>query len=206
MNEEVHLQNQIPEILDETPSREEILADDEGEAVEPIDGLADPIDDSNGDGASRVSVSTADGEDQAPLLPSVPQDPSMARMEALERELATLKEQLAQKDAQSARMEAEIDEFTSLYPQIALRALPDSVWSDVANGIPIAAAYALAERRRSREAELAKETNQINNSRSSGSLTGTESDYFSPAEVRSMTPAEVKSNYKKIMYSMQKWH
>ena len=127
-------------------------------------------------------------------------------MDALERELASLKELLEKRDAQAARMEKELDEFTALYPHISTRTLPDSVWEDVARGVPIAAAYALAERRRLREAEIANETNQINTARSCGALTGTESDYFSPSEVRSMTPSEVRSNYNKILYSMQKWH
>ena len=210
MNEEIQLQDQIPEILDEAPTQEECSAGDEESTVESVVDLSDPldppIDSPDGDGAPHDALSIADGQDQASDPPSVPNDPSLARMDALERELASLKELLEKRDAQAARMEKELDEFTALYPHISTRTLPDSVWEDVARGVPIAAAYALAERRRSREAEIANETNQINKARSSGALTGTESDYFSPSEVRSMTPSEVRSNYNKILYSMQKWH
>lgn len=99
-----------------------------------------------------------------------------------------------------------MEEFSALYPQVAIQSLPDSVWADVGRGIPISAAYALAERKRFCAEALAAKSNQSNKERSSGALSGTESDYFSPSEVRSMSPSEVRSNYKKIMYSMQKWH
>ena len=73
-------------------------------------------------------------------------------------------------------------------------------------GIPIAAAYALFERRRFTTEQKALEYNHANARRSSGSLEPTAPDYYSPAEVRAMSQSEVRANYDKIMRSMQKWH
>ena len=217
MNEDTYLQDQIPPSLDETPSQEEGMPTEQDAAGECAladpdlspDGecdLADPDLPSDGDRAEDNTLSAPDGEDQNSALPTVSTDPSASRVESLERELAELRELLAQRDAQAARMEAEMEEFSALYPQVAIQSLPDSVWADVGRGIPISAAYALAERKRFCAEALAAKSNQSNKERSSGALSGTESDYFSPSEVRSMSPSEVRSNYKKIMYSMQKWH
>ena len=204
MNEDTYLQDQISSALDEEPTQEEILpTEQENEGNNPLTDSDLP---SHGGGVEDDTLSAPDREDQAPTIPSVSTDPSASRVESLERELARLREQLIQRDEQAARMEAEMEEFSALYPQVAIQSLPDSVWADVGRGIPISAAYALAERKRLCEEALAAKSNQSNKERSSGSLAGTESDYFSPSEVRSMTPSEVRSNYKKIMYSMQKWH
>ena len=51
----------------------------------------------------------------------------------------------------------------------------------------------------------AERINAANLRRSSGSLVAADVDYFSPAEVRAMSQADVRKNYQKIMQSMQKW-
>ena len=103
-------------------------------------------------------------------------------------------------------MEAEHAEFEQLYPNVSLLSLPDAVWEDVRRGVPLSAAYALSERRALRAQESATLSNHQNALRSAGSHASSESEYFSPAEVRAMSPAEVHRNYKKIMQSMSKWH
>lgn len=127
------------------------------------------------------------------------------QLRQLRDELTRLRQAIAQQDAVLSRLGDECQEFQTLYPNTPISSLPDNVWSDVKQGIPLAAAYALAERRRAYTESLAAATNQKNGQRSSGAMESTESDYFSPNEVRAMSQAEVRANYQKIMRSMQKW-
>ena len=103
------------------------------------------------------------------------------------------------------RREADYAEFRSLYPDLSLASLPDSVWEDVSRGIPLSAAVAISQRRRELTEKQAEETNRKNGSRDCGAIGSPTSDFFSAREVRAMTPAEVRENYKKIMLSMPKW-
>lgn len=122
------------------------------------------------------------------------------------QEIKRLKSALAERDAMAERFAKEGEEFYALYPQQELRHLPDAVWKDVESGIPLAAAYALYERRRFCTEQKALEYNYTNMQRSTGAHEATEPDYFSPKEVRAMSQSEVRANYEKIMRSMQKWH
>ncbi len=125
---------------------------------------------------------------------------------ALQAEIDRLREELAGRDAFYERMAKESEELYSLYPDADPHMLPDSVWEDVRRGIPIAAAYALSERRRTLAAQKAEECNRNNSRRSCGAIESTVQDYYSPGEVRNMSAAEVRKNYTNIMRSMQKWH
>ena len=124
----------------------------------------------------------------------------------LREELKEIKAQLASRDAARRRAEGEYEEFRALYPGIPLSSLPDSVWEDIQSGVPLAAAFALAERRRTLLEESARAQNRENKKRAPSGLEGTETPYFSPAEVRAMTPEEVRNQYDKIIASMQKWN
>ena len=120
--------------------------------------------------------------------------------------MTRLRAELSQKDRLWERLGAECEEFGTLYPDTPLSTLPDPVWKDVARGIPLAAAYALAEKRRLYTEALAQKSNRENQARSSGALNTADADYFTPGEVRAMSADEVRTNYQKIMLSMQKWH
>ena len=148
---------------------------------------ADPVSDPDPDPAPSVAASAEE------------------QLEQLRGELTRLRAEIAAKDAFLDRVGAECEEFHTLYPEASLSELPDGVWRDVGRGIPLAAAYALAERRRAYTAQQAAISNRENGARSSGSLEPTEKDYFSPSEVRAMSQSEVRTNYQKIMRSMQKW-
>lgn len=102
--------------------------------------------------------------------------------------------------------EAELEEFRDLWPDVSLTSLPDAVLHDVKNGVPLAAAYALNERRAQRLTKIAEATNAANHARSSGSAEGECSGFLSPAEVRAMTPEQVRKQYRQILLSMPKWH
>lgn len=141
--------------------------------------------------------------------PDSPSDPEMStgsELAELRSQLNTLRDELTRERAFWARLGAECEEFQTLYPETPLSALTDGVWEDVRRGVPIAAAFALAEKRRNHTLALAQKSNLENRQRSSGAIRATESDYFSPNEVRAMSRDEVRQNYQKIMSSMKSWH
>lgn len=117
-----------------------------------------------------------------------------------------MEQRLQMQEKRFAALGRECEEFNALYPEIPLSSLPESVWEATRQGIPLAAAYALEERRRIRSEEKARESNLRNRQRSTGELRPAANDFFSPAEVRAMSTAEVRANYQSIMRSMQKWH
>ena len=128
-------------------------------------------------------------------------------LRVLKREIDELKRQLSERDREFERMTRECAEFGELYPDVPLRSLPDSVWDGVKNGVPIAASYALYEKKRAAEARRAAKLNEQNSSYSVGSAGDFSDDsYFSPSEVRRMSPLEVKKNYTKILESMRRWN
>lgn len=132
-----------------------------------------------------------------------------SELEQLRGELKELREELAARNArmeQDVRVEREYAEFCELFPDLSIRELPDEVWQDVKSGTSLAAAYALAEKKRAVALGRAKVSNAQNRARSVGAVRNAQNDEFSPAEVRAMTSAEVRANLPKIMRSMQKWH
>lgn len=125
----------------------------------------------------------------------------------LKAELDALKKELDESRAFYARLEGECAEFSELYPSVPLSSLPDSIWQSVKNGTPLAAAYALEARKAEMAARRAEAVNGENRNMSSGALSSDSyNDFFTPAEVRAMTAAEVRANYTKIVNSMSKWH
>ena len=181
----------------------------------PHEGTADLRDTAQADTErADESRSLADPALSASALQNTDSDPIAAveeaaddgGMEQLRAELNRLRKELGERDAFFARIGQECEEFGTLYPNTALSSLPDSVWEDVKRGIPMAAAFALSERRRAVRDAVAAKSNLENTARSSGALTPTDNEYFSPSEVRAMSQAEVRANYQKIMRSMQKWH
>ena len=132
-----------------------------------------------------------------------------ATIASLLEEISTLKEQIAKLEAlkqTEARILAEIGDFVALFPDVPVEELPDEVWESVRAGAPLAASYALYERKRAAKAKRVAAINQKNASRSPGAAgTDTASEYFTPDEVRRMSRAEVHANYSKIKESMKKW-
>ena len=138
--------------------------------------------------------------------PAAQEEPSNAEQIAfLRAELSRMQAKLEEKDAFYTRVSLECAEFSTLFPETPLSELPDSVWESVKNGIPIAAAYALEQHRNAMAQARAAQVQQRNRERSAGAVGQPEDEYFSPAEVRAMSQAEVRKNYQKIMLSMQKW-
>ena len=171
-------------------------------------GEADEIALSAGE-ADETDLSAGEADEPAPPeLPSDNPPTDMAQeLARLREQVTSLRETLASQKAAYQRAGAEYAEFFSLFPAVSLSALPDDVWQSVQKGVPLAAAYALEERRAAVQAEKAQKVNQINREKSSGALNPTgNSDNFSLAEVRDMTPDEVRANFDKIMESVTQWH
>ena len=165
--------------------------------------------------------STADAPEELPLevpvqaddqpIPTLPPDPTADQPDPqelgrLREELTRLREEIRSAKNSLIKQEAELEEFRDLFPGVSLAALPDSVLADVQNGVPLAAAYALMERRAARLQKIAEEANAANNQRSSGSADGDSAGFLSPAEVRGMSPEQVRKHYRQILLSMPKWH
>ena len=183
------------EILNATtlePTEEERPAVPEEETV-PDSSLADPLADGGSDGdGERAEEAEASSSDE---------------LDTLRAEVASLKAQLTEERAIYSRINAECAEFAELYPNVPLSSLSDGIWDSVKRGVPIAAAYALSERRAAVADMKANAVNSANRQLSSGSIDPHQSEeYYSPEEVKSMTPAQVRANYSKIISSMQKWH
>ena len=109
---------------------------------------------------------------------------------------------------QKEALDNEYDEFKRLFPGVSIKDLPDTVRESVNSGVPLAAAYALFEKRRAAELSDAETVNLRNSQTSSGSVKKFTSNdvYYSPREVREMSPDEVHKNFSEILKSMDHWN
>ena len=131
-------------------------------------------------------------------------------LSTLRAEIEALKSELSKREeverAQS-RMNMELAEFSEYFPDTEFASIPDEIWAKVKNGASLAATYALFLKKAEREQKKIDDFNEKNRRMSAGSLMKGESErYFSPAEVKKMTPAQVKSNYDDIVASMKHWN
>lgn len=130
-------------------------------------------------------------------------------IEELTAEIKRLKEQIEKLEELKRshnRILAEIGDFVALFPEIPIEEIPDTVWESVKQGAPLAASYALYEKRMVAEAKRIAEINAKNAKKSPGAAgKDTAGEYFSPEDVRRMSRAEVHANYSKIKDSMKKW-
>ena len=130
-----------------------------------------------------------------------------AELDRLREEVRVLNERLAEKEAQSERLAAELGAFSDNFPEVDIKSVPEDVWDSVRSGNSLAAAYALYTHRVNREQILMRERNEKNAYRSAGRVgKSTANEYFTPDEVKKMSGSEVKANYTKIIESMKKWN
>lgn len=138
---------------------------------------------------------------------SSPELTDAEHIKMLKDEINRLQLELSNTRTAYERLSGECEEFAELYPDIPVTSLPDSIWKSFKSGIPLAAAYALYEKKEAVAREKALNVNAKNKQLSSGSLYSKSNDeFFTPAEVRAMSASEVKANYAKIITSMSKWH
>ena len=148
-----------------------------------------------------VACEMSEPVDTSPAIDS-PQDD----IAALKAEISQLRTTLEQQKESSARKINEMTEFNRLYPNVCFSQLPSEVIDRVESGIPLAAAYALYEKEQNAKNEKAGEINRKNAFLSAGKAgTQTSGEFFTPDEVRAMSPAQVHENYKKIRESMTHW-
>ena len=100
---------------------------------------------------------------------------------------------------------AAAEEFRALYPDTAEADIPDEVWDSVNEGVPLAAAYALWTRREELRRQSAEAINRKNADGWGRAENAPSAEHLSPAEVRAMSPAEVRRNYSRIVASMKHW-
>lgn len=182
--------NNMTEQLEVISSEQNVPENYDAELCENIENEGSAEDEPTDEGPQTESI----GEDAQVIL-------------ALKEELEQLKSELESSRAAYGRLSSECADFSELYPDVSVTALPDSVWKSFKSGVPLAAAYALYEKRERMAAERAASVNAKNQELSSGSLNSSKSEeFFSPAEVRAMSAAEVRANYAKIITSMSKWH
>jgi len=184
--------------IDETPNgeasspMEETVEGVEVEKIEEIDGLTDTV------AEEEMPSEQACAENE--------EDPPLSR-EELYSEIERLRAELEETKALHARMANELDEFHLLFPDVNTACIPESIWEQVKNGIPLAASYALYEKKCNLRRQHAEEINLHNAKHTPGAAgKNTPAEYFSPDEVRRMSQSEVRSNYQKIMESMKKWN
>ena len=93
-----------------------------------------------------------------------------------------------------------------LFPDADPEALTGEVLELTKEGVPLAAAYALYQKRAEKRCADAALQNAQNAGACFGSVgRSSENDYFTPDEVRAMTRNEVRANYQKIIQSMKSW-
>ena len=128
----------------------------------------------------------------------------------LREEVKRLKDQLSERenlDRANSRMRAELAEFYECFPDAELDEIPDEIWQRVKKGASLSAEYSLFQRKAELSRKKAGERNEKNRKMSTGSLgSGDGERYYSPAEVKKMSPAQVKANYDDIIESMRHWN
>ena len=141
-----------------------------------------------------------------PENPTAAGSPGQDELAGLRAEVGRLREQLAAQQESLLRLSREAAEFAGLFPDQKLSSVPDEVWEEVKKGIPLAAAYAYHQVRCERQAAVAAEVNSKNTESSAGPVDGRgRSEFYSPAEVRTMSAAEVRANFDRIVDSMKLW-
>lgn len=157
--------------------------------------------------AENISPELSLHEDEPNMEEEIKTVEEKEDIEFLRKELETLKIELEEKKKSFERMSREIGEFSEIFPEKNVNSIPDSVWESVRVGIPLAAAYALYERKNALRADTACRINERNGDISTGSIgRASTENFYTPDEVRAMSQSEVRKNYSKILESMKKWN
>lgn len=199
--------NEINEVNEMSDVNEVIAFDETGdnaEVAEISEPQSEPVEEALPEDISPEDIEENTEQTEPDALTEAREsiDALRSEIEHLQGEVARLEEL---KRAQN-RILAEIGDFVALFPDTPIETIPDTVWESVKGGTPLAAAFALYEKRMVAEAKRIAEINAKNAKRSPGAAgKDTASEYFSPEDVRRMSRAEVHANYSKIKDSMKKW-
>lgn len=196
MNEENILFEMTSEISDEMLEEPELK----------VEGQESLLDDDNYS-SSEESVSDEVGDESEHAFD---EESEVDELTALKTEIENLRAQLkAREDEEraSARINSELAEFEEYFPEVELSSIPDDVWEKVKGGASLSASYSLFKRKEELKNKRICDINEKNRKMSAGSVAGGDGEkFFSPAEVKKMTPAQVKTNYDRIVESMRHWN
>ena len=131
--------------------------------------------------------------------------PEQDELERLRARISELEGELAERTALSERVERECGEFEQYFPRVSLRHVPDVVWRVVHAGVPLAAAYALYEKKKQLREQLREQRRQSSEAQTPHIESVAQKEYFSPSQVRAMSQREVRENYDRIFESMRHW-
>lgn len=187
----------VPESSDETEP--EVVSEILDETSDEVLGeILDEISDETSDETSH------EGAEHPPITSDEKQEPS-DETETLRARIHELEQELAEREQISNRMERECTEFETYFPDVSLKGVPDEVWGQVHAGVPLSAAYALYEKKQQKQKADAQRISQRGESLTAGIVDTAGNEYFSPAQVRAMSPSEVRQNYDRIFESMRHW-
>lgn len=154
-------------------------------------------------------ISLKEGCDGTPE-PTPEEAEPIDELSSLRQELEALRSELKARDEReeaSSRFLKEMREFSEYFPEVELHEIPCEIWEQVRRGASLSASFALSLKRLELERKRVTDVNQKNRRMSAGSLTKGDGDrYYSPAEVKAMTPLQVRSHYDDIIESMRHWN
>lgn len=134
----------------------------------------------------------------------------VGELELLRAEVQRLRTELYEReelDRVNSRMKNEMAEFEEYFPETDISSVPDEIWEKVKGGASLASSFALYQRKIEMEAQRISDFNKRTRKMSAGSLASDEGEkYYSPSEVKKMSPAQVRANYDDIIESMRHWH
>lgn len=195
-----------PESVTLLVQQDEVKVSDEGSEVcdeyviraesgEETSVVIPPVTDSSQENASEEGLPREDdsGENEK------------RELEMLRKRVAELEKELTGRKEQWERAGKEWNELIGCFPDITPEAVPDSVWQQVRSGVPLAAAYALYDRKLRQRNGNAQVCNDRNGQQSPGGLQDGADGYLSPTQVRAMSRREVRENYDRIFASMRHW-
>ncbi len=141
--------------------------------------------------AAEIAAQSAEKPTPTPLTEDIP---------ALKAEIQRLQAELTAKETKTR----ETLEFSLLYPGIPLDGLPQEVKE--AEELPLAAAYALYERKKLLLCRQAEAINAQNVTKASGQVChdGGEDGSFTLEEVRRMTPGQIHRHYQSVLNSLKR--
>lgn len=186
--------------LTDTLIENEYASEETSTEAPSVSDAQDPITDEQTDTIESEEISTEENSE-------TDEDTATGEtIESLKNEIVNLKKLIAEKENEQAKILGELGDFNRLFPDATIKNVPESVWRNVEQGVPLCAAYALYEKEEAMRQFHANEINRRNASLSAGKAgRDTAAEYFSPDEVRTMSQREVHENYEKIRRSMQTW-
>ncbi len=131
-------------------------------------------------------------------------DDVLKKLESGEKARKEAKE-LRRKKSDEEAMKKDIEQFRLTFPDVSAQEIPESVWEEAANGIPLSYAYAFYLKTKETGDIKAEEANKYAEMRAMPVGNDESEAPYSKEDVEKMSPSAVKNNYKKILSSIKGW-